>query len=39
MLWLVRDPQQLSRMAESSKGLGHPDAAKRVVDLAISIKG
>jgi UDP-N-acetylglucosamine--N-acetylmuramyl-(pentapeptide) pyrophosphoryl-undecaprenol N-acetylglucosamine transferase len=39
LLWLVRDPQQLGRMAEASRGLGHPDAAKRVVDLAMRIKG
>ncbi len=37
LLWLVRDPQQLGRMAESSKSLGRPDAAKRVVDLAVKI--
>jgi UDP-N-acetylglucosamine--N-acetylmuramyl-(pentapeptide) pyrophosphoryl-undecaprenol N-acetylglucosamine transferase len=37
LLWLVRDPQQLVRMAEASKKLGHPDAARRVVDLAMKI--
>ncbi|MGE0132136.1 MAG: undecaprenyldiphospho-muramoylpentapeptide beta-N-acetylglucosaminyltransferase [Blastocatellales bacterium] len=37
LLWLVRDPQQLNRMAEASRSLGHPDAAKRVVDLAMRI--
>ncbi len=37
LLWLVRDPQQLGRMAEASKSLGRPDAAQRVVDLAIRI--
>jgi UDP-N-acetylglucosamine--N-acetylmuramyl-(pentapeptide) pyrophosphoryl-undecaprenol N-acetylglucosamine transferase len=39
LLWLVRDPQQLVRMAEASKSLGHPDAAKKVVDLAMRISG
>ncbi|MGH9768935.1 MAG: undecaprenyldiphospho-muramoylpentapeptide beta-N-acetylglucosaminyltransferase [Blastocatellia bacterium] len=39
MLWLIRDPQQLCRMAEASKNLGHPDAARRVVDLAMRIVG
>jgi UDP-N-acetylglucosamine--N-acetylmuramyl-(pentapeptide) pyrophosphoryl-undecaprenol N-acetylglucosamine transferase len=39
LLWLVHDPQQLSRMAEASKKLGHPDAAARVVDLAMKIQG
>jgi UDP-N-acetylglucosamine--N-acetylmuramyl-(pentapeptide) pyrophosphoryl-undecaprenol N-acetylglucosamine transferase len=39
LLWLVRDPQQLVRMAEASKSLGHPDAARRVVDLAMRISG
>ncbi len=34
LLWLTRDSQQLARMAEASKKLGHPDAASRVVDLA-----
>lgn len=34
LLWLVNDPQQLARMAEASRTLGHPDAAARVVDLA-----
>jgi UDP-N-acetylglucosamine--N-acetylmuramyl-(pentapeptide) pyrophosphoryl-undecaprenol N-acetylglucosamine transferase len=38
LLWLARDPQQLSRMAEASKKLGHPDAAAHVVDLAMRIK-
>jgi UDP-N-acetylglucosamine--N-acetylmuramyl-(pentapeptide) pyrophosphoryl-undecaprenol N-acetylglucosamine transferase len=37
LLWLVRDPQQLARMAEASKKLGHPEAAARVVDLAFKI--
>jgi UDP-N-acetylglucosamine--N-acetylmuramyl-(pentapeptide) pyrophosphoryl-undecaprenol N-acetylglucosamine transferase len=35
--WLIHDPQQLKRMAESSKTLGHPHAAARVVDLAMRI--
>ncbi|MGH9936168.1 MAG: undecaprenyldiphospho-muramoylpentapeptide beta-N-acetylglucosaminyltransferase, partial [Blastocatellia bacterium] len=39
LLWLVRDPQQLGRMAEAGKSLGHPDAAKRVVDMAMRIVG
>jgi UDP-N-acetylglucosamine--N-acetylmuramyl-(pentapeptide) pyrophosphoryl-undecaprenol N-acetylglucosamine transferase len=39
LLWLARDPQQLKRMAEASKHLGHPDAAARVVDLAMRIRG
>jgi UDP-N-acetylglucosamine--N-acetylmuramyl-(pentapeptide) pyrophosphoryl-undecaprenol N-acetylglucosamine transferase len=38
LLWLIRDPQQLVRMAEASKSLGHPDAAKKVVDLAMRIR-
>lgn len=37
LLWLIRDPQQLIRMAEASKKLGHPDAAANVVDLAMKI--
>ncbi len=37
LLWLIRDPQQLARMAEASKKLGHPDAAAKVVDLAEAI--
>ncbi len=37
LLWLIRDPQQLARMAEASKKLGHPDAAANVVDLAETI--
>jgi UDP-N-acetylglucosamine--N-acetylmuramyl-(pentapeptide) pyrophosphoryl-undecaprenol N-acetylglucosamine transferase len=36
--WLVRDPQQLIRMAEASRKLGHPDAAAKVVDLAMRIR-
>jgi UDP-N-acetylglucosamine--N-acetylmuramyl-(pentapeptide) pyrophosphoryl-undecaprenol N-acetylglucosamine transferase len=39
LLWLVHDPQQLSRMAEAGKKLGYPDAAARVVDLAMKICG
>ena len=39
LLWLIRDPQQLGRMAEASKSLGHPDAAKRVVDMAMGVVG
>lgn len=39
LLWLIHDPQQLVRMAEASKRLGHPDAAARVVDLAMKICG
>ncbi len=38
LLWLIHDPQQLKRMAESSKTLGHPVAAARVVDLAMRIQ-
>ncbi|MBO0858887.1 MAG: undecaprenyldiphospho-muramoylpentapeptide beta-N-acetylglucosaminyltransferase [Chloracidobacterium sp.] len=37
LLWLINDPQKLGRMAEAGKRLAHPDAAKRVVDLAMSI--
>jgi len=37
LLWLVQDPQQLARMAEASKKLGHPEAAAKVVDLAFKI--
>ena len=37
LLWLVRDPQALARMAEASKKLGHPEAAASVVDLAFKI--
>jgi len=37
LLWLVRDPQQLARMAEASKKLGHPEAAAKVVDLAMRV--
>jgi UDP-N-acetylglucosamine--N-acetylmuramyl-(pentapeptide) pyrophosphoryl-undecaprenol N-acetylglucosamine transferase len=37
LLWLVRDPQQLFRMAEANRRLAHPDAARRVVDLATRI--
>ena len=37
LLWLIRDPQQLARMAEASKKLGHPYAAANVVDLAETI--
>jgi UDP-N-acetylglucosamine--N-acetylmuramyl-(pentapeptide) pyrophosphoryl-undecaprenol N-acetylglucosamine transferase len=39
LLWLINDPQQLVRMAEASRKLGHPDAAARVVDLAMRIMG
>ncbi len=39
LLWLVRDPQQLIRMAEASKKRGFPGAAARVVDLAMRISG
>src|SRR5215471_1443116 len=39
LLWLINDPQQLGRMAEAGKRLGRPDAAKRVVDLAMRIMG
>lgn len=35
LLWLINDPQQLVRMAEASRNLGRPDAAARVVDLAM----
>jgi UDP-N-acetylglucosamine--N-acetylmuramyl-(pentapeptide) pyrophosphoryl-undecaprenol N-acetylglucosamine transferase len=37
LLWLARSPHQLKRMAEASKHLGHPDAAARVVDLAMKV--
>ncbi|HKX29637.1 MAG TPA: undecaprenyldiphospho-muramoylpentapeptide beta-N-acetylglucosaminyltransferase, partial [Blastocatellia bacterium] len=37
LLWLINDPPQLSRMAEASRNLGHPDAATKVVDLAVKI--
>jgi UDP-N-acetylglucosamine--N-acetylmuramyl-(pentapeptide) pyrophosphoryl-undecaprenol N-acetylglucosamine transferase len=37
LLWLVRDPQQLARMADASRKLGHPEAAAKVVDLAIKV--
>ncbi len=39
LLWLTGDPQQLARMAAASKELGHPDAAAKVVDLAMMIRG
>ncbi|MDX2033021.1 MAG: undecaprenyldiphospho-muramoylpentapeptide beta-N-acetylglucosaminyltransferase [Blastocatellia bacterium] len=39
LLWLARDPQQLKRMADAGKALGHPDAAARVVDLSMRIMG
>ncbi|MGH9752264.1 MAG: undecaprenyldiphospho-muramoylpentapeptide beta-N-acetylglucosaminyltransferase [Blastocatellia bacterium] len=39
LTWLIHDPHMLGRMAESSKRLGHPDAAKMVVDLAMRIVG
>lgn len=35
--WHINDPQQLLRMAETAKRLGRPDAAAKVVDLAVSI--
>ncbi len=37
LLWLARDAAQLQRMGEASRKLGHPDAAARVVDLAMRI--
>jgi UDP-N-acetylglucosamine--N-acetylmuramyl-(pentapeptide) pyrophosphoryl-undecaprenol N-acetylglucosamine transferase len=37
LLWLARDGQQLHRMSEASRKLAHPDAAARVVDLAMKI--
>jgi UDP-N-acetylglucosamine--N-acetylmuramyl-(pentapeptide) pyrophosphoryl-undecaprenol N-acetylglucosamine transferase len=37
LLWLIHDPHKLGRMAEAGKLLGHPDAAKGVVDLAMRI--
>jgi UDP-N-acetylglucosamine--N-acetylmuramyl-(pentapeptide) pyrophosphoryl-undecaprenol N-acetylglucosamine transferase len=37
LLWLVNDLPKLGRMAEAGKRLGHPDAAKMVVDLAMGI--
>jgi UDP-N-acetylglucosamine--N-acetylmuramyl-(pentapeptide) pyrophosphoryl-undecaprenol N-acetylglucosamine transferase len=39
LLWLIHDPHKLGRMAEAGKRLGHPDAAKRVVDLAMRVVG
>lgn len=39
LLWLARDGQQLQRMSEASRKLAHPDAAARVVDLALKIVG
>ena len=39
LLWLIGDPQQLARMTTASKELGHPDAAAKVVDLAMKICG
>ncbi len=39
LTWLIHDPHKLSRMAEASRQLGRPDAAKRVVDLAMRILG
>ncbi|MBP6820484.1 MAG: undecaprenyldiphospho-muramoylpentapeptide beta-N-acetylglucosaminyltransferase [Acidobacteria bacterium] len=39
LLWLIRDPQQLVRMAEASKKLGHPNAASKVVELAMKVMG
>jgi UDP-N-acetylglucosamine--N-acetylmuramyl-(pentapeptide) pyrophosphoryl-undecaprenol N-acetylglucosamine transferase len=39
LLWLIHDPPKLGRMAEAGKRLGRPDAAKRVVDLAMRIVG
>src|SRR5262245_22606277 len=37
LLWLAQSLQQMIRMAEASKHLGHPEAAARVVDLAMKI--
>ena len=37
LLWLIRDPQQLKRMAEASKTLARPQAAASVVDLAMRL--
>jgi UDP-N-acetylglucosamine:LPS N-acetylglucosamine transferase len=37
LLWLIRDPQQLKRMAEASKTLARPYAAASVVDLAMRL--
>jgi UDP-N-acetylglucosamine--N-acetylmuramyl-(pentapeptide) pyrophosphoryl-undecaprenol N-acetylglucosamine transferase len=37
LLWLINDPPKLGRMAEAGKRLGHPDAAQRVVDLAMGM--
>jgi UDP-N-acetylglucosamine--N-acetylmuramyl-(pentapeptide) pyrophosphoryl-undecaprenol N-acetylglucosamine transferase len=39
LLWLARDAQQLQRMSAASRQLAHPDAAARVVDLALQIAG
>lgn len=37
LLWLANDRAQLFRMAESSRRLGHPDAAASVVNLALRV--
>lgn len=37
LLWLANDRAQLARMSAASRQLGHPDAAARVVDLAIRV--
>ena len=37
LLWLTRDAQQLQRMSAANRRLAHPDAAARVVDLALKI--
>ncbi|MGH9839170.1 MAG: glycosyltransferase, partial [Blastocatellia bacterium] len=39
LLWLAHSPQQLKRMAEASRHLAHAEAAARVVDLAMRIRG
>ncbi len=37
LLWLARDAQQLQRMSAANRKLAHPDAAARVVDLAMKL--
>lgn len=38
LLPLVRDPQKLKQMGAASRRLAHPDAAAKVVDLAMRIR-
>jgi UDP-N-acetylglucosamine--N-acetylmuramyl-(pentapeptide) pyrophosphoryl-undecaprenol N-acetylglucosamine transferase len=37
LLWLARDAGQLQRMSEASRQLAHPDAAARVVEIAMRV--